>query len=139
MESDRIFWEEFINIYHLHTCLWNTKAKEYSDRNIKNQAYEELIKKCKEKFPNANKDFVVKKIHTMRCSFRRELKKVINSVRSGSGTDEVYVPSLWYYDMLSFIADSEMPRKGTSNIEDDESGPEKTQNEVCKACSYLLI
>lgn len=132
MERDQPFWEEFINSYHLHTCLWNTKAKEYSDRN---QAYEDLVKKCKEKFPNANKDFVVKKIHTMRCSFRRELKKVINSLRSGSGTDEVYVPSLWYYDLLSFIADSEMPRKGTSNIdEEDESGTEKIQNEVCKSC-----
>lgn len=133
MESDRQFWEEFLNMYQLHTCLWNTKAKEYSDRNLRNEAYGELVNKCKEKFPNANKDFVVKKIHTMRCSFRRELKKVINSLKSGSATEEVYVPSLWYYDLLSFIADSEMPRKGTSNLdldEEDDSGTEKIQNEV---------
>ena len=38
----------------------------------------ELVEKCKEKYPAANKDFVTKKIHSMRCSFRREYKKIAN-------------------------------------------------------------
>ena len=67
--------------------------------------------KCKEQFPTADKVFGVKKIHAFRCSFRRELKKVIDSQKSGTPADNVYVPTLWYYDLLSFVADSEIPKE----------------------------
>jgi hypothetical protein len=60
--SDRDFWKEFFNIYRLHPCLWNTKCKEYSDKQIRNEACSQLVEKCKERFPSADKDFVVKKI-----------------------------------------------------------------------------
>ena len=91
MEMDKEFWEEFINIYKLHECLWNNKTEAYANRNMCNAVYNELIEKCKEKYPAAKKDFVRKRIHSMRCSFRREFKKAQISKRSGSSADDVCI------------------------------------------------
>ncbi|KAJ8953292.1 hypothetical protein NQ318_015874 [Aromia moschata] len=41
--------------------------------------------------PNATKNAVIAKINTLRGGFRRELKKIQNSKRSGAGTEDVYV------------------------------------------------
>lgn len=117
--ADREFWEEFINIYKLYPCLWNSKCKEYSNRELRESAITVLVNKCKERYTNCGRNFVMKKIHSFRCAFRRELKKVVTSLKSGTSSDEVYKPNLWYYDILSFIADSEMPREAKSNVGGD--------------------
>ncbi|CAH2015595.1 unnamed protein product [Acanthoscelides obtectus] len=52
------------------------------------------------------------------------IKKVLDSERSGVGTDDVYVPHLWYFELLSFLRDQESPRTSVSNMEDDN----ETQN-----------
>ena len=98
---DKKYWCEFIELYKQHPCLWNVKSKEYSNRNIKNQAYEILVRKLKEKNESATRDTVTKKINNMRSSLRKEVKKVENSKKSGAGADDIYHPSLWYYDQLS--------------------------------------
>lgn len=118
--ADREFWEEFLNLYKLYPCLWNSKCKEYSNRQLRESAIAVLVDKCKEKYSSSDRNFVMKKIHSFRCAFRRELKKVVNSLKSGSATEEVYVPNLWYYDILNFIADSEMPREAKSNLMGEE-------------------
>ncbi|GBP68840.1 hypothetical protein EVAR_41578_1 [Eumeta japonica] len=49
---------------------------------------------CKQNgFPETNKDFVVKKIRLLKGSFRKELKKAVESQRTGTGADEFYVPT----------------------------------------------
>ncbi|PNF19355.1 hypothetical protein B7P43_G06719, partial [Cryptotermes secundus] len=37
-----------------------------------------------------------KKINSLRSCFRKELKRVKNSQKSGNGTDDNFTPSLWY-------------------------------------------
>ena len=88
----REFVKEFIELYRVQPCLWQTKSKEYLDRNKKNEAYKSLIKKMQTIQPDANKNSVINKINTLRGGFRREYKKVQDSKRSGSGFDDVYVP-----------------------------------------------
>lgn len=85
---------------------------------MRNDAYNELLDYCKEKYPNATKGFVIKTILGLRISFRRELKKVLQSQKkSGSSADDVYVPSLWYYELLSSISDCETPRQGKCSLD----------------------
>ena len=59
------------------------------------------------------------KICNLRTCYRRELKKIAQSEKSGAGADDVYVPSLWYFELLSFLKDDEMPRFGTSSMDFD--------------------
>lgn len=65
-------------------------------------------------------DTVKSKINTIRCTFKKENLKVKSSQISGSGTNDIYVPKLWYYDLLQFFTDREVPRASRSNINRDD-------------------
>lgn len=109
---------DFINKYKSHTCLWKVKSEEYKNRNIRESAFKSMVDFCKSRgFPEANKEFVSKKIQSLRGSFRKELKKKQDSERSGCGTDELYVPSLWYFGLLLFTKDQELPTPSISTLD----------------------
>lgn len=110
------FIREFIELYQSFPCLWKTKCKEYMNRTKKYSAYETLLKK-----PKSTKKCVKAKINSMRGSFRREMKKIEESKRSGAGTDEIYITHLWYYDLLLFCKDQEIPRASVCNIDSQET------------------
>ncbi|KAG5896537.1 hypothetical protein JTB14_030742 [Gonioctena quinquepunctata] len=120
------FVTEFIDIYRKLPCLWKVKSKSYSNRHEKNKAYEKLLLFYKQTDPNATIDSVKKKINNLRCTFRKELKKLRKSKRSGEGSDNVYVPTLWYFNLLMFTADQEEPRTSISN---DTQSDEETEIE----------
>lgn len=54
-----------------------------------------------------------------------------NSKRSGKSAEEIYVPSLWYYDLLTFTIEQEVPEDSIDNIEieDTFSNLESEQHE----------
>lgn len=124
----KAFMADFIQLYKSYPCLWKTKSSDYKDRNKKDTAYTVLLKKLQEIEPNATKKTVTAKINSIRGSFRREMKKIEDSKRSGSGADEIYATHLWYYDLLLFTKDQEMPRESVSNLVENgegESGSEQ--------------
>ncbi|KAJ8725750.1 hypothetical protein PYW08_003933 [Mythimna loreyi] len=120
---------ELISIYQSHPCLWKVKSEEYKNKGLKEIAYDELVTFCKKKgFNEANRDFVVKKIQSLRSSFRKELKKVTSSQRGGS--EKIYKPSLWYFDDLLFTKDQEPHTSNMSNVEEEvESEDEALSND----------
>ncbi|XP_073427882.1 uncharacterized protein [Dendrobates tinctorius] len=93
-------------------CLWKVKSPDYSNKYKKKVAYEKLVHLYQEHHPSETVDEAVikKKIQALRTVFKKELNKVEKSTRSGAGTDEVYVPKLWYYNLLEFTRDQEIPR-----------------------------
>jgi len=124
--------EDFINIYRSEHCLWKIKSKKYHDKCKRDAAYKLLVEKLKEIDSSATKSVVVKKINNLRSSYRKELKKIKESTRTGSGADDVYQPKLWYYNMLSFLDDQDTPRNSRSNIESDveNSASEVSLNQI---------
>lgn len=120
-KKEKEFITEFIELYKSFLCLWKIKSKEYSDRNAKSQAYDILAEKMQTVDRSANRETVVKKINSMRTTYRKELKKVLDSERSGAGADDIYVPHLWYYELLSFLRDQETPRGCVSNMDYEEN------------------
>ncbi|KAF5272094.1 hypothetical protein FQA39_LY01177 [Lamprigera yunnana] len=119
------FWREFIALYRECPELWQVKSDIYKNRHMKDAAYEKLVKKMREVDPYADRALVRMKINTLRTSYRRELKKIDGSVKSGIGGDDVYVPNLWYFVDLDFLRD-QTQMQGTSkmdneNEDDDES------------------
>lgn len=119
--SNREKLEEFIDLYRKLPCLWQIKSKEYHIRDKKNAAYQQLVDVLKEIEPDANRESVIRKINTYRTNYRKEQKKVENSKKSGAGINDVYVPSLWYYDKLHFIRDQETPRTSQSNLTEEST------------------
>ncbi|KAK3880948.1 hypothetical protein Pcinc_014598 [Petrolisthes cinctipes] len=59
---------------------------------------------------------VAKKMNNLRSAFRKEHKKDISSLRSGASADDVYQPSVWYYEQLLFLQDQETPRQSVTNV-----------------------
>ncbi|KAF6208504.1 hypothetical protein GE061_016962 [Apolygus lucorum] len=121
---------EFIDMYRSFPCLWKCKTEEYKNKNLRDNALSAMIDLCKARgFPEANRDFVAKKIQSLRGSFRKELKKVLDSERSGRGTEEIYTPSLWYFDLLMFTKEQEVPAASISNLDNDEAQEDETVEE----------
>ncbi|XP_046679302.1 uncharacterized protein LOC124366744 [Homalodisca vitripennis] len=99
-----------------HECVWKVKSKDYHNREKKEAAHRSLLLVVKGFDSTATKSDVLKKINTIRSAFRKEQRKVTASQRSGSGTDDIYVPKLWYYSELLFLIDQEECLGGTSNL-----------------------
>ena len=51
----------FIELYRKHECLWKIKSKEYSNRQIKEKAYDILVQFVKTVHKSIDKDGIVKK------------------------------------------------------------------------------
>jgi hypothetical protein len=79
-------------------------------------------------------------------NFRKEIKKVEQSRRSGSSIDDIYVPSLWYYDLLIFTIDQELQTNRISNLDspgaeyEGKDGSETAVEDICgeETCSEEL-
>ncbi|XP_073416310.1 uncharacterized protein [Dendrobates tinctorius] len=102
------FLIEFIEMYRSLPCLWKVKSSDYSNRQKKTEAYEKLLSLCKSVCPSATVELVKHKIANLRTVFKKELKKVESSIQSGASGDEVYIPRLWYFDLLKFTIDQEI-------------------------------
>ena len=42
----------------------------------------------------------------------------MDSKKSGAGEEEVYTPKLWYFDLMLFTTDQEIPRQSVSSLTD---------------------
>jgi hypothetical protein len=54
----------------------------------------EFTEKSAEQFPSADKHFAVKEVDSFRCCFGQQLKRVLDSQKSGTSADDIYVPNL---------------------------------------------
>ncbi|KAJ8897218.1 hypothetical protein PR048_002564 [Dryococelus australis] len=126
---NREFLEDWIRIYESEPCLWEVKCKEYHDRVRKDAGYARLLAKLKEVDTNATKDAVIKKINNLRSAYRKEIKKVKASTKSGAAGDEIYKPKLWYFPLLSFLGDQDTPRASRTNVDSSDDGDDKSATE----------
>lgn len=119
--------EDFIEIYRSEPCIWNVKSADYSHRPRKEAAYAKLLQKLTEIEPCATRDAVLKKINSLRSNFRKELKKVKASKKSGSAVDATYKPTLWYFDLLIFLEDQSTSRPSVDTLgsDDDQNNREE--------------
>ena len=101
MDSNFSDWNKdlirlLIEEYEKRPCLWKIKSEVYHDRRLKATAYQSLLEKIKDSAPEATIKLTLpdlKKIDNLRSSFRREHNKVVTSMKSGAGAEEVYAPA----------------------------------------------
>lgn len=117
-----IYWSKaltsiLIEAFRQKPCLWNVKLRNYKNRDQRVTALKAIAAEIRDHDAAVTTDDIKKKIDTLRNQFRRELKKVNNSKKSGAGTEDVFVPKLWCFQQLTFLTDSETPRPSTSNMD----------------------
>lgn len=137
--DEKKFILEVIEVYRSLPALWDNKCKDYSNRTKKNEQYEELLQKYKERFPDADRKAMVKKINSLRTNFRKELRRIKNSERSGAGSDDVVEPTLWYFDEMKFLIDLEEATESANTLDEEETqGIESNTTPVSNTCVYYF-
>lgn len=106
----------FIKMYKDNPCLWKIGDPSYNSKKKKDQALDDLIELIKEECPEANRNFVKKKLNALRGTARMEHKKYLTINKSKP--DCVYKPSLWYYDLIKFVFDSPI-KNNVDNFRDN--------------------
>ncbi|XP_016986836.1 serine/threonine-protein kinase fray2 isoform X1 [Drosophila rhopaloa] len=94
------YWSEFFRMYRSMPELWLVRSTLYRDRKLKDESYGRLLELMRESDRYANIHTLKRKINNFRTSYRRELRKVLES-------DNTYVPSLWYFKELDFLYELE--------------------------------
>jgi len=113
------FLTKFLEEYREMPVLWQVRSADYSNRTKRDEAWDSLVQLTREKIPEADLCFVEKKVDSIRASVRKELRRVRDSKRSGLSADDAYKPTLWYFDLLLFTADQDIPRKSKNNLEEE--------------------
>eukprot|EP00099_Drosophila_melanogaster_P026663 NP_727638.1 uncharacterized protein Dmel_CG4004, isoform B [Drosophila melanogaster] len=80
--------------------LWLVRSKLYRDRQLKLESYSRLLELLRTTDSYANIHTLKRKINNFRTSYRRELRKVLDS-------GNTYKPTLWYFKELDFLYELE--------------------------------
>lgn len=91
-------WREFFDCLKNLPALWKVKDDIFKNREEKKKSWEKLLEIYKTIDNEASLEDVKKRVLNIKSCYRRELKKIEKSEKSGCSSDSVYVPSLWYFD-----------------------------------------
>ncbi|KAH8293334.1 hypothetical protein KR018_005466 [Drosophila ironensis] len=94
--DERAVMEEFISCYRHFTALWDSTNSEYLSKRRKEPGYQELLKILRRINSESTVQDVKRKINSLRCCYRREIKKVQASHNS-------YQPRLWWFHLMDFL------------------------------------
>ncbi|PIO10597.1 hypothetical protein AB205_0091630 [Aquarana catesbeiana] len=76
---------------------------------------DQLLEIVKQVIPMADITYLKTLIGGLRSTYVRERQKVQDSQRSGAA-DDIYVPRMWYYDRLHFLAGQTEPRSSLCSL-----------------------
>lgn len=117
MASDR--WSSdnniaFMKLYREQENLWNCFDKNYRNRDMRKASLECIAKEMH----LCNTIEVTKKIKNLRSTYNQELNKIEKSKKSGAGVDDVYKPSIKWFDIMDYIMTTInlKEKKTTSNL-----------------------
>ncbi|PIO40935.1 hypothetical protein AB205_0147850 [Aquarana catesbeiana] len=114
--KDPEFMGQFIDKYRNMRNLWEVKNPLCRNKPARKASLEKLVQFVKTQVSNADIEFVEKKIGSLRSAYRKELNKVQASMRSGAAAEDVYLPSLWYYNRMRFLEDQMEARESLSTL-----------------------
>jgi hypothetical protein len=108
--------ETFLEIYRNHECLWNNNSENYHKTNIREKAYKTSHRELN--LPQLSVNDIRAKIKTVRTRYSSELAKIRKSEKSGTGSNDLYFPRLfWFKQADSFLRDVCTPKDNSSNMQ----------------------
>ncbi|PIO14698.1 hypothetical protein AB205_0146550 [Aquarana catesbeiana] len=113
--NDTDFMAIFSDMFRELPCLWEINHPHYKNQTTRKAALDQLFEIVKQVIPTADMTYLKILIGGLRSTYLRECKKVQDSQRSGAA-DDIYVPRMWYYDRLHFLAGQTEPRSSLSSL-----------------------
>lgn len=117
--NEKEFIIELINLYRNLPTLWNIKHKYYKNKKKRRNEFDILLEKYREKYPDANRTDVIKRIKNLRTVYRRELKRKPPHA----------ISPLYYFNAMDFLR---------NNMQNDNQ-PYLDETEVFEVCTFILI
>ncbi|PIO28161.1 hypothetical protein AB205_0097420 [Aquarana catesbeiana] len=127
--NDQDFMPIFIGMFRELPCLWQINYPKYKNQTKRKAALDNLLQFVKPVIPTADITYLKILIGGMRSTYLREHKKVQDSQRSAAA-DDIYVPRLWYYDRLHFLAGQTEPRPALSTLPSTLPSPPAEASDV---------
>jgi hypothetical protein len=93
----------------------------------KKEQYEQLLRKYRQRFLDADKNQLIKKFNYLHTDFRKELKRIKYSEKSVTGADDVVEPKLWYCEEMTFLIGQEEPYTSLNTIRIGEEGEQESE------------
>jgi hypothetical protein len=106
--SRRDTLKDFINKYETLQVLWNNNNPDYFNKYKRMKALDTLLPIYRKIKANATIVDVKRKINTLRCNYRKELKKIL-SRKAEYGADDAYKSKSWVFNSLHFLDKLEHP------------------------------
>ncbi|XP_066587643.1 uncharacterized protein [Prorops nasuta] len=100
-----------IESYKDEPCLYATNSVHYHNKHKRSEALKRICLNVSSQRPGTTEVECSTKLHNLRNQFNIENQKVKASIKSGTGFDDVYKPTLWYFDNLKFLETYFIPRK----------------------------
>lgn len=108
---------KLVLLYQQHPCLYVTKCADYHNRTKREQALQIICNQYKEVTGQSlTTEVAKKKINNLRSQYLDYLNKIKQSKTSGASTDDVYKPTWWLFEDMSFLDAHIAQRKGESSI-----------------------
>lgn len=102
-----------MELYKEYDCLWNLGSVHYRNKNKRLAAEEDIVQRFGKAGFGVNE--LKKKIKNLRCTYNQERVKIQKSIKSNSGSAEVYEPSLKWFPVMDNIVKC---AKGNKETED---------------------
>lgn len=127
LTSEQKFIIELIELYRTLPALWDRKCSQYNDRESKAIQYNILLEKYRERYPDADKNDIKRKMSSLRTNIRRELKRPFKT-------------NLYYFDALRFICNIESKSENETLLYDlDDTQVSVFLNNVKNLIIFLII
>nr|XP_023024980.1 uncharacterized protein LOC111513051 [Leptinotarsa decemlineata] len=106
-----------IEEYQKYPCLYAVKHPLHRNRNARANALTKICEVLCELRPETTIEEIKTKFSSLRTTFLSEKRKMEKAIKSGAGVDCVYVPSLWYFEKISYLTEHVTPRPSKSNLD----------------------
>lgn len=106
----------FLNIFRRYPCLWDVSSKDYLNRKVKKNSYNQLLENLVHTEIPGTLESIKKKIKSLRETYRKELQKVQKSIQSGVSANEVYKPKLVWFSAAEVFWHEALAGKEPSNL-----------------------
>ncbi|CAF4793559.1 unnamed protein product [Pieris macdunnoughi] len=102
---------KLIDAYKRKELLWDPKQKNYFNKLLKKDAWDELEVELQRPLEQ-----IKKKMDYLLAALRREKQKITKTKTTGQGSDEVYRSSWFAYPHMLFLLDRNKPRDRINTV-----------------------
>lgn len=104
---------KFLELYQKYDCLWDYRTDKYRNKDARENALGCIVKEME--IPGLTIADMKNKIKSIRTMYKKEHSLFCKSIKSGMGTEELYVPKLFWYKRADLFLNGVTNTRDTSS------------------------